>query len=946
MIEKKHLFVIVLLFISLPGFSQVLSDSSAIQKFSFLTRNTNEGNNYILVHIDKSAPGDLRNTILLRSVRQFSENVFVIEKEKLLNTTRPFFRQYSLSNNYWKLSPLADEIRTAKSKHKNIFLFHISYKRNDFITRMLQAHRLQKRVSVSPSHQLVSIFGTWEEIEKLFLHNDEVLLIDVIVKPPKEELAVGGFDLSANKINMVHNRFPLINGLGQHVSIKENYYDTTDIDLKGRLEVSPLATSTVTSHANYMATISAGAGNSVYHAKGAAWAARISSSSFQNVLPDPTAYYSQYNITVQNHSYGTPVDNSYGLNAAAFDKSANENISLLHVIGAGNSGDVTSTSGIYSGIAAYANLSGNFKMAKNPVVVGGVDSFGRVVPLSSKGPAHDGRIKPDITAFQKNGTSESAALVSGTVLLLQQYYKNKTGNQLASALSKAILVNSADDINNTGPDYATGFGNLNAIRAMDVIKENTLMSGIATQNSVQSFTIDIPHNISGLKITLVWNDAEANPFSPKALVNDLDLTLVSTATNEEWKPWVLSSFPHIDSLNKLPLRKRDSLNNVEQVTLQNPAAGNYQVKISGFNLPSASQTFYIVYSMDTLNHFQWQYPDGNDFLETGRENILRWETELAGSGSIEYSIVPSNTWSLVSANYDLTKKYFNWNPPDTTAQSLLRMKVGNTYFYSDTFLIAGLPAPKVGFVCSDSVLLYWNKITGISQYQVYQLGDKYMEPMVKVSDTAVLLFKKSLTSKYFAVSAVLSNGIAAPKSYAFDYTAQATGCFIKTFLADANGNIAKLTLLIGTTYQVSSIVFQKFSSGKFITIDSVPAGSQTTFIYNHQPLAPGISLFRAKIILKTGNIIYSDIASVFYVEAGKYILLPIPLQRNTDLEILSTMPDGSIIQLYDIWGRRVLVKEIHSAHEYLNTSSLQPGQYFYRITKNLIKVASGKLLIL
>ena len=455
-----------------------------------------------------------------------------------------------------------------------------------------------------------------------------------------------------------------------------------------------------------------------------------------------------------------------------------------------------------------------------------------------------------------------------------------------------------------------------------------------------------PANISLLKITLVWNDTAATAFAPKALVNDLDLTLLSTSTGEIWNPWVLSTFPHIDSLNKLPQRKRDNLNNIEQVTLQNPTAGNYQIKVHGFNLPSVTQQFYVAYSMDTINTFQWYYPSKVDFLETGRENTLRWEGNYSGTGNIEYNILPSNTWIPVATNADLTKKYFKWTPPDTSVQCLLRMKIGGSFFYSDTFLIASIPIPKVGFVCSDTILIYWNKIKGINQYHVYQLGSKYMDPFIKVSDTAVLLVKNNLASKYFSVATILANGVTGPKSFAFDYSTQGTGCFVKTFFADANGNIAKLTLLLGTTYKISRIAFQRFAGGVFVTIDSFPPAGQTSFIYNYQPLAPGISLFRTKITLQTGEIIYSDIASVFYVEPGKYILLPVPVKRNYDVEILSTIPDGAIIQFFDGMGRPVLQKEIISAREYIKTSSLPAGQYFYTVTKNSIKITSGKLLIL
>ncbi len=281
--------------------------------------------------------------------------------------------------------------------------------------------------------------------------------------------------------------YPLINGAGKSVSVKEQFYDTTDIDLKGRLLVSPFASATITNHANFIATLIAGGGNSVYYAKGAAWGANISSSSFENVLPDPNSYYAVNNITVQNHSYGSAIDNNYGLNAVAFDKSAHDNPGLLHVFSAGNSGSSTSTLGMYSGIEGFANLTGNYKMAKNIILVGAVDSFEKVAPLSSRGPAYDGRLKPEVVAFEKNGTSESAAIVSGAVLLLQQYYKQINESILPSALAKAILINTADDINTLGPDYSTGFGNMNAAKAMNVIRDNTIFTGSVTKGNAQQF---------------------------------------------------------------------------------------------------------------------------------------------------------------------------------------------------------------------------------------------------------------------------------------------------------------------------------------------------------------------------------------------------------------------------------------------------------------------------
>ncbi len=87
----------------------------------------------------------------------------------------------------------------------------------------------------------------------------------------------------------------------------------------------------------------------------------------------------------------------------------------------------------------------------------------------------------------------------------------------------------------------------------------------------------------------------------------------------------------------------------------------------------------------------------------------------------------------------------------------------------------------MGFVCDDTVLLYWNKVRAANTYEVYELGEKYMEPFIQVSDTSVLLPVDKLTSKFFSVAPILINGVVGIKSYAFDYSLQGTGCILQIF---------------------------------------------------------------------------------------------------------------------------------------------------------------------
>ena len=926
--------------------AQAPSTDEIVNKYSN-TKTLYFKNTFYLLVLKDNTPKHIKNKIALRSYRKISENLYIADNS-LINSiplNNIYVEKLLYANNNWKLSSVAEILLANKNDSSQQYQFQISCTKTEFIDRLLKHHKeLSKNIFILREQNLLSAICTINQVKNLFLNEDEVVAIDLLFSKPKEELGIAGFDLSANKINLVHKQYPSINGQGKHVSIKEDFYDTTDIDIKGRHEFSPLASANITNHANFMSTLIAGAGNSAYYARGVASEAILSSSSFEKVLPDADANYLLKNITVQNHSYGTDLENNYGLSAMAFDKSAQNNQGLLHVFSSGNSGNKTSTTGNYTGVEGFANLTGNFKMAKNILVVGAVDSFGNVASLSSKGPAYDGRIKPELVAFQKNGTSEAAALVSGTALLLQQYYSNlHPQNILPSALAKAILINAADDIEAPGPDFKTGYGNLNAVKAMNLLRDNNIFSGNIRQDSTQTFSISIPNNIALLKVTLAWNDTAASPMANKALVNDVDLQVTLPANNLSWLPWVLNTSANIDSLNKFAVRKKDSLNNVEQVTIENPLPGNYEVKIKGYNLPTGNQKYHVAYSLDSVNNFTWQAPTSTDLLQSGTQAILRWQNSFNQPGSIEYSIAP-NKWLLIADNINLQKNYFYWNVPDTITPVLLRMKIGNNYFYSDTIVITTLLKPTTGFICGDSVLIYWNKLKNISRYQIYQLGDKFMEPLFSVTDTTAVIAKSILKDNFLAVAPIL--GVAAFKSYAFNYTTQGAACYVNSFYVDRNDATAQLNLLLGTLINVASISFEKQSASGYVSINNPAITNTLQYNFQYASLQSGINYFRAKITLVNGLVIYTKPEAVYYAASGKYVLLPVPVRRNNNITLLTSIPDGESIILIDVLGRIVLTQNIQSTLEFIKTASLQSGQYFYRINKKGIVVASGKLIIL
>lgn len=781
-----------------------------------------------------------------------------------------------------------------------------------------------------------------------------VTFIDEHERRPKEEVVIAGFDYTTNGVNKTHRDYPDLNGGGTVVSIREDEPDTADIDFKGRFLATPAGSGTLSSHATIMGTIIAGGGNSFYTGKGVAWGAILSSSPFGELLPDADSLYQRYGITVQNHSYGTGIENYYGADAAAYDACAVNNPTLLQVFSSGNSGDQTSTEGPYQGISGWSNLTGSFKMAKNILTVGSVDSFGRVPLLSSKGPAYDGRIKPELVAYGEDGSSGAAALVSGSALLLQQAYKLSHGGSIPdAALVKAMLLNSAmTPAIATTPattmsmspttaitpaiSFTAGFGNLDTWRAVREMQAGHYFSGSVTQGAALDFPLSLPAAAKNLKVLLCWTDPPAMPNAPTALVNDLDITLY--AGGQSWLPWVLDPSPA--RLAAPPVRGRDQLNTEEIVTVETPPSGGFTIHIEGSRVVAGEQRFYVAYQWDTAGVFRWRYPTAEDNLLPGQPNLLRWE---GTPGILDYKIAGRNDWTPVTGT--LTGSYYAWTTPDTSAVVQLRMKTGGREYLSDTVGISPRAATGVGLNCPDSVLLYWDR-SAANKYTLYRLGARYLEPQLTVNDTAVLLRVTPGVSSWYVIAPVLPYQKTGLKTYAFDYTQQGVGCYINNFTADQNGAAAALRLELGSLYSVMSVVIEKrmAAADKPIGIFTPPIGLD--YRAADDSLHQGVNTYRAKLVLSDGRVLYSDDQSVYYSGKDLYVLYPNPVQQGQPVHLIASGLYNPVLQLYNLLGQLVMEKTVVNLLDIIPTTPLKPGLYFYRLQAAGQQTVTGKLIVL
>lgn len=252
--------------------------------------------------------------------------------------------------------------------------------------------------------------------------------------------------------------------------------------------------------------------------------------------------------------------------------------------------------------------------AKNIIAVGAVDTGGNVASFSSRGPARDGRVKPDLVARgvavfstrpngiygSKNGTSMAAPAVTGmSALLTQQWRRTYAGASPATAVLKTLFIAGAQDLGRPGPDYDYGFGLANAKNSVDLIiadggvGRRVKRGAVATGASFETpLTVGATQN---LRVVLGWSDPEVIIFpqdglATATLVNDLDVKIV-TPGGETILPYILDrTQPTQDAT-----RGVNTIDNTEVIEIANAASGTYRVIVSGTRITAQSpQAFVLV----------------------------------------------------------------------------------------------------------------------------------------------------------------------------------------------------------------------------------------------------------------------------------------------------------------------------------------------------------------
>ena len=277
-------------------------------------------------------------------------------------------------------------------------------------------------------------------------------------------------------------------------------------------------------------------------------------------------------------------------------------------------------------------------IAKNVMTIGSVSDAvakgvrdpaqANVSDFSSWGPTDDGRIKPDVVANGENlyssvsasdtsyGTSSGTSMatpnaVGSAALLIQQFGNLFPGQVMRASTLKGLLIHTADDRGNPGPDYKYGWGLLNVRAAADLIMDHQADPNKQrlTENLLTSTTSSRTHafvwdGLSPITATLCWTDPAASALTTSdsrsaRLINNLNLKIIAP-NGTAFFPFAM---PFVGTWTQasMDLAATTGINNtdnVEQVRIATPpVAGSYQavVTFSG-TLTNSSQQYSLLLS--------------------------------------------------------------------------------------------------------------------------------------------------------------------------------------------------------------------------------------------------------------------------------------------------------------------------------------------------------------
>lgn len=413
--------------------------------------------------------------------------------------------------------------------------------------------------------------------------------------------------------------------------------------------------------------------------------------------------YDDDDVRIHTNSWGSTVgDGTYNSNSTEVDEFVWQHRDCVICFSAGNEGVDINANGIIdpqsitppatarncitigateNNRPAFSTTYGRgFGYTANPVASDRMaDNPDGMVAFSSRGPTSDGRIKPDVVApgsfilstrsrdasssdslgwgpsadplyYFNGGTSMATPLVAGCTALVREYLADE--HQLttpSAALVKAMLINGAQDIagqyvpSETGgiPNNAEGFGRVDMAATLS---ESLQVQDEATEldtGDEETTTVSVNDGAS-FKVTLVWTDRAGS-----TLQNDLDL-IIRTEDGQERHGNVAPDSTSFDRNN-----------NVEQIVWENMHAGDVDIIVRAYRIPSFAQSYALVIRTEggsrPPQELQINGPETQGEINpAGEEDLYTLKVTTAGTYTIGTSGTTDTLLSLFGPDSNTT----------------------------------------------------------------------------------------------------------------------------------------------------------------------------------------------------------------------------------------------------------------------------------------------------
>jgi PKD repeat protein len=707
---------------------------------------------------------------------------------------------------------------------------------------------------------------------------------------------------SLNRSNSLKGNGLNYDGSGIAIQTRDDGPVGPHIDFQGRIQM--VDAGNTGSHGDGVAGIFGGAGNLDPSQSGGASGAFMYVTDYVANFQDTTYGLHLYDgMNVTNSSYSNGCNAGYTATTQTVDNQIYASPTLMHVFSAGNSNNNDCG---YGAGNQWGNITGGHKIGKNVIATANLNSVGTLEASSSRGPASDGRLKPDLAAYGQGqgstdenntyqsfgGTSAAAPSVAGVITQLMHAYKDmNAGQEPESALIKAAAMNTARDLGNPGPDYRFGWGLIDGRRAHNLLKENRYLTGMVSQGNSNTHTISIPANVVEARIMVYWMDPQAALTSTKALVNDLDMTVTDVA-GAVTQPLILNPAPFAPTLNSVAIPGLDDLNNVEQVRLMNPTAGNHTVNVAGTVVPTGTREYYVLYEF-VMDEIVITYPNGGEGIDPSQVSRLHWDAYgSSGSFTIEYSIDNGVNWLPVSVVFP-NIRLFNWNVPATVSdQALVRITRGSISDVSDeTFTIVETPTGiSIDTVCVNGITVSWDSVPNATSYDVMFLGNKYMDSVMNTTSLSATVPGNPYNDYWVSVRAKYNNG-AGTRANAVFHAAGIKNCVVSDDLEIAiispagSGSACSSDSLVivqvtnlGQNDATSGSISYQVNTGGIVTqalTDTIIAGQSIIDTFNVSPSfgSGGIYDFKTWVDLGADLVAGNDTATTQF-ELFSTITLP------------------------------------------------------------------------